>query len=176
MTIFATNLQPDQPFIEIYVRHALHWLTLLTFLNIIITPHYLRTQLYHHLVAVRSVDLTNGHILTYIAIYLLPDWFLNGEAGRQRHLSMYANLQVKEVSTSSSIDYLTGISTEMQRRLSTDTNWQWRYLSLSNSIHQYSPIDRSINQLINISTDIKKLTEGHIIRTLDIRTHYLTDL
>ena len=46
-------------------------------------------------------------------------------------------------------------------------------MSISNPIHQYSPIDLLINSLIDW-TD--KTDVGKISTTADIRTHYLTDI
>ena len=97
----------------------------------------------------------NRHIPTDISICWLPDWFLNGAAGRQRCILTDAHQRVKEVSKSSSIYCLTNLSTETRRRLPTDNNWRWRRwaVSISNPTHQYSPINWSINWLIDISPD-----------------------
>ena len=64
----------------------------------------------------------NGHIMDNIAICWLPHLFLNGASGRRRRVSTDTHWWVKEVSNSSSVDYLTDLSTETRRRLSTDTN------------------------------------------------------
>ena len=84
---------------------------------------------------------------------------------------------MKEVSTSSSVDYLTDISTETLIRLSTDTN-RWVtgmggvYFKSETSIFTYLSINRSID----LSTDRIKWTEGNMSRTPESRTHYLTNI
>ena len=65
----------------------------------------------------------NGNIPTEMAICWFTDLYLNVESRRWRCIFTYVHWQVKEVSTSSSVDYLTNLSTDMWRRLSTDTNW-----------------------------------------------------
>ena len=81
----------------------------------------------------------NGYFPIDIAIYWLLHWFIKRESGRQRPVSKYVHWQVKEVSTSSSIDYLKNLSTDTQICLLTDKNWRWwvRAVSISNTIHQY---------------------------------------
>ena len=115
------------------------------------TPYSLRKKLYHHLVAVGSVDFTTNNFQIDIADCWLPHWFLNGAVGRRIHVPTDAHWRVKEVSTSSSVDYLNNLSTETRRCLLEDTNWWWRgqAVSISNTIHQYSPINGLINPLFN---------------------------
>ena len=96
----------------------------------------------------------NRHIQTNIVICWLPDWFLNGEARRRRRVLTDAHWRVKEVSTSSSIYYLTDLSTDMQKTLSTDTTWWVKgkvcvYFKPQTEIFTY----RSINWSIDLSTD-----------------------
>ena len=92
----------------------------------------------------------NGHIPTNISICWLPDWFLNWSSRRRRRVLTDTHWQVKEVSTSSSIDYLTDLLTEMWIRLSTEKNRRVKgtgcvYFKSDKSIFTYGSIDRSID-------------------------------
>ena len=134
--------------------------TLMTFLTLTLKPHYWRIRLYHHLVVAGLVDWQWTHTGRHCDI-LIAWWIYERKSWEKETFSVDMHLRVKEVSISSSVDYLTNLAIETRRRLLMDTNkrwWGW-VMYISNPRHQYSPIEQSVNrlidQLIYLSTDAR---------------------
>ena len=85
---------------------------------------------------------SHASIFTYLLIDQLIDLSINGWTKQtEGHIS-------RKIDTNT--HYLTDLSTERRTPLSTEKieGWRGRAVSIYNQRHQYSPIDRSINQFI----------------------------
>ena len=141
-----------------------------TFLTLTLTPHFRRTQLYHHLVTMGSVNFLNGLFQIDITIYWLPHWFLNLAARRRR-----------QVLDERSVKFLIRWSPEQSITKDAEMPIDGHKLTVTGTgpcIFQipYIKIHLFIDWSILWSNRRTKRTEGHISMTAYIRKHYLPDI
>ena len=129
--------------------------TLQTLLNLTLTPHFRHTHIYHHLVAVVSVDLK---MYTFRPTFLSIDWPIGlwtekpGDryAFQRTRIDGWNKCQLPhQLITWPIYQHRRG---DAYQRTQID-GWRGRAVYISNQRHQYSPIDWSINQLIYQQTD-----------------------